>query len=132
MKKLGLLTMVLAVAALVLVPVWVTADEDETTAPVTTGINFLDEDGDGFCDNYDGTGQGRRLGRGQGTNFVDEDGDGVCDNNATGLGKGQGRGAGNGRLFVDADGDGVCDNCTEGATKNRSGRGRRGRGRAGK
>lgn len=58
---------------------------------------FVDEDGDGVCDNC-----------GRGAGFVDEDGDGVCDN--------CGRGAG----FVDEDGDGVCDNARGGR-----GRGRR-------
>ncbi len=47
--------------------------------------NFVDTDGDGVCDNC-----GRHMGQ---SNFLDADGDGVCDN------------------FVDADGDGVCDNC---------------------
>jgi len=81
-----------------------------------TGLNgdcingvFVDEDGDGVCDNatqpQDGTGSqyGRNnaangaamLGQNQtggGLNFVDENGDGACD------------------LFVDADGDGISDN----------------------
>ena len=42
------------------------------------GQYFVDEDGDGVCDNLDtGKGQG-----GQGRYLVDEDGDGVCDNRA--------------------------------------------------
>jgi hypothetical protein len=53
-------------------------------------------------------------------NFIDEDGDGVCDNrNADGTGQQYGRGAGNGmmeqeRSYVDADGDGVCDHAADG------------------
>jgi len=43
---------------------------------------FVDEDGDGICDNYDG-GQRRGLGQGTRTNFVDNDGDGICDNQGT-------------------------------------------------
>lgn len=40
------------------------------------GQGFVDEDGDGVCDN---AGAGRGLGRGMGRGFVDEDGNGVCD-----------------------------------------------------
>jgi len=43
---------------------------------------FVDENGDGICDNYDG-GQRRGLGQGTRANFVDADGDGVCDNMGT-------------------------------------------------
>ena len=39
------------------------------------GAGFVDEDGDGVCDN-----RGTGLGNGQGAGFVDEDGDGICDN----------------------------------------------------
>lgn len=51
------------------------------------GRYFVDEDGDGICDNYGkyGRGRGNRGGGcGQGRNFVDEDGDGICDNYAEG------------------------------------------------
>ena len=48
---------------------------------------FIDEDGDGICDNC-----------GNGVGFIDEDGDGICDN------------CGNGAGFIDEDGDGICDN----------------------
>ena len=57
-----------------------------------SGAGFVDEDGDGVCDN-------RALGQ-SGCNFMDVDGDGVCDN------RGDRAGAG----FADADGDGICDN----------------------
>jgi len=62
---------------------------------------FVDENGDGVCDDCAGNG-----GQGQ---FVDEDGDGVCD------------------LMVDEDGDGVCDNYV-GGMRGRQGRGSRGGG----
>lgn len=66
---------------------------------LSSGQNFIDEDGDGLCDNWAGGGSGR-CGNGQG--FIDEDGDGLCDNCGT-----QCVG---GRNFIDQDGDGVCDN----------------------
>ena len=64
---------------------------------------FVDEDGDGICDNY-GTGR-CGMGLGNGTGFIDADGDGICDNrfagnslNGTGLRQGGQRGrGGNGR-----------------------------------
>lgn len=70
------------------------------------GAGFVDNDGDGVCDNagQGGGGRGGRMGQGggRGAGFVDNDGDGVCDNAGQGNG---GRGAG----FVDNNGDGVCD-----------------------
>lgn len=93
------------------------------------GQGFVDEDGDGVCDNC-GTGRGPGFvdedgdgvcdncgnGRGRGSGFVDEDGDGVCDNfvdeDGDGVCDNAGRGRGSG--FVDEDGDGVCDNCGTG------------------
>ncbi len=81
------------------------------------GMGFVDEDGDGVCDNC-GSGQGGSgygRGPGQGMGFVDEDSDGVCDNCGSGQGgSGYGRGPGQGMGFVDEDGDGVCDNCGSG------------------
>lgn len=78
------------------------------------GAGFVDEDGDGVCDNFvdeDGDGVCDRLGTnqwmGRGRGFVDQDGDGVCDN------------------FVDEDGDGVCDYLSAGQQMGR------GRGAAG-
>ncbi len=61
------------------------------------GAQYVDEDGDGVCDNI-----------GDRPEFVDEDGDGVCDNNC-GRGRG-GCGCGGNGNFVDEDGDGICDN----------------------
>lgn len=61
--------------------------------PSSPGPNFVDEDGDGVCDNCDGTPNLYRYNYGNqnqegamngphspGPNFVDADGDGVCDN----------------------------------------------------
>ncbi len=95
----------------------------------------------------------RPNGPGQCVNFVDENGDGVCDNagrqaaprdgtgNQYGAGQrqaGQGAGQGGNGAFVDADGDGACDNLGQnvpprdgtgrqhgGANGQRSGRGGR-------
>ena len=75
------------------------------------GVNFVDADGDGVCDN---------RGDGACAGFVDSDGDGVCDNYANGACAGAG--------FVDADGDGVCDNRGDGACGNREASHHAGRG----
>jgi len=64
--------------------------------PFGQGPQFVDEDGDGVCDN-----------------FVDEDGDGICDHDGTGQGQGSG--------FVDEDGDGVCDHAGNGEHAGRRG-----------
>lgn len=104
----------------------------EEPAVEPAGQRFIDADGDGVCDNYNGTqpggGKGYGNGAGQGAGFVDADGDGICDNYGNrpadgtgnkygqnnGQGQGQGNGAGQGQGqgggYVDANGDGVCDN----------------------
>lgn len=51
---------------------------------------FIDEDGDGVCDNWNSD-------TGYGACFVDEDGDGVCDYRNSNAGRGYGRGNGCGR-----------------------------------
>lgn len=78
------------------------------------GPGFVDEDGDGVCDNAGTGGQGQ----GQGPGFVDEDGDGVCDHAGDG---GQGPG------FTDEDGDGVCDYAGTDGMRGGQGAGRMGR-----
>lgn len=86
------LAMLLAVMMLAALSVAAYAEE-----PVVSGfgrgqgVGFVDEDGDGVCDNF-GFGRGFGRGRGQGAGFVDEDGDGVCDYYGLGRGNGQGRG----------------------------------------
>ena len=66
---------------------------------LSSGQNFIDEDGDGLCDNWAGGGSGRC---GNGPCFIDQDGDGLCDNCGT-----QCVG---GRNFIDQDSNGLCDN----------------------
>ena len=66
---------------------------------------FVDEDGDGICDNYQ-SGQCHMYGYG---GFIDEDGDGICDNYQSGQCYRHCNGGCDG--FVDEDGDGICDNC---------------------
>jgi hypothetical protein len=82
---------------------WLATMKENTTARLNeawtsrgrgNGAGFVDEDGDGVCDNC-GAGQGQ--GRGNGAGFVDEDGDGVCDNYGVGQ-QGQGR-RGGGRMM---------------------------------
>ncbi len=46
--------------------------ENKTTVPT---VNYVDENGDGICDNY---GSGQCRGNGQG--YVDANNDGICDN----------------------------------------------------
>jgi hypothetical protein len=90
--------------------------QEQPTVPV--GQNFVDEDGDGVCDNcgsVPGSGMGSQNGNGaMGSNFIDEDGDGVCDVCGNVPGSGMGSQNGNGTMgsnFVDEDGDGICDTC---------------------
>lgn len=56
---------------------------------------FIDEDGDGICDNWqNGGGYGQGYGNGAGRGFVDDNGDGICDNRQNDGGYGQGNGNG--------------------------------------
>lgn len=102
--------------------------DDTAATQAGWGAGYVDENGDGVCDNY-GTGAGcagfvdangdgvcDNCGATSGTgcgHFVDANGDGICDNHGTGCGHGHGGGCGGN--FVDADGDGVCDNYGTGA-----------------
>lgn len=79
--------------------------DSQNTAAISNGAcayccgdcQFIDEDGDGVCDNYSSRGaNGGNAGQG----YIDADGDGVCDNYASGRQGGcgnQGRHHGNGR-----------------------------------
>ena len=131
MKRYLTLASILAVSVLLVFSAFVSAD-DEVVSGNQNRPSFIDDDGDGVCDNT-----GRSLGRGQGwgkmnrTSFVDEDGDGICDNFDDEDGDGICDNCANGANFVDADGDGVCDNFVDGKER-RSGRGQRSRGRSGK
>ena len=61
-----------------------------TACPYNACGNYVDDDGDGVCDNCGTACRHAACG-----NYVDDNGDGVCDN------------CGN---YVDDNGDGVCDN----------------------
>jgi hypothetical protein len=80
----------------------------------TTSPTFIDENGNGICDNYENNGgkKGPDVSKGTGQNYVDANGDGVCDN--TGTFQGNQKGYKNkGEVkpnFIDANGDGICDN----------------------
>lgn len=67
------------------------------------GRNYVDNNNDGVCDNYNASCQ-----------FVDNDGDGICDNCASAT-------CGNGAGYIDADGNGICDNYAAGTSQNGSG-----------
>ncbi len=69
--------------------------------------SFIDENGDGVCDNRVRGGLHSYCAGGERRNFTDEDGDGICDNAGANRGN---RGAG--QYFTDENGDGVCDNKT--------------------
>ena len=92
MKRLTTITMVLTLAAFTLLSL--SAFAEDTVPATNTGPSFIDENGDGICDNYQNGGKG--LGQGNRANFVDADGDGVCDNyqagQKIGAHKGHGRG----------------------------------------
>jgi len=131
MKRTILIT--LAVTALLALGVSLAAAQNlptDTTPGTVPGLDFLDADGDGVCDNYgDNDHTPMNMSRGNHTGFVDADGDGTCDN--AGLNQ-------SGDNFVDADSDGVCDNLGTGLQgsngsnqRQGQGRGRMGQGNAG-
>ena len=80
MKRFNTLAAILAIAVFTLVSSQAFSQNVGNRAPA--GPAFVDEDGDGICDNYV-KGQRRGLGNGTRANFVDADGDGVCDNRGT-------------------------------------------------
>jgi hypothetical protein len=100
MSKKALLIVVLVAALMVLiVPLAVEAAGPRGQG--TPGAGFVDENGDGICDNCPHAGYGHHYGfvdadgDGVNDNFVDEDGDGICDHlEAGGLGMGRHRGMG--------------------------------------
>ena len=74
-------------------------------------INYIDANGDGICDYYQGANQRRmnyinNAGYGK---FIDADGDGICDNYNAAQGRGLRNGLGRNVNFIDENGDGVCD-----------------------
>ncbi len=121
-RTIGFLLVVgLMVGAMAAVALASTPGDGVPAADDQTGANFVDEDGDGNCDE-----------------FVDVDGDGICDNageNGHGegaMGEGNGymggrnadfsengphgthQGSESGGEFLDEDGDGVCDHAGDG------------------
>lgn len=80
LKKVLVATAVVMVIAILVVPMVVEAagpggnSRGQGIPNQGARTGFVDEDGDGICDNSLGSGIG----------FVDEDGDGVCDNLGTG------------------------------------------------
>jgi hypothetical protein len=146
MKKMLLIGLTVLVVSLLAVS-FAAAQSPEAPVP---GANYVDLDGDGYCDNcgtdaatnQHGYGQGAQfagdaLGEAMGPNFIDEDGDGICDHALSepqmrqhGYGQaaqfaGEGPGEALGPNFVDENGDGICDQLGTGAA-NQSGRGARG------
>lgn len=105
MRHLNTLALILTISVFLVFSAFVSAD-DEVIPETQNGSLFVDEDGDGVCDNK-GTGYSRGHGQGKNyrNNFVDADGDGICDNLGTGFKQNRMH------KFVDEDGDGVCDNC---------------------
>ncbi len=112
MKRIFSLTL-LTIAIIGFIAIANAQDNKTAANPKTRGMMFVDKNGDGICDNFDGTGLGNNRqgfhgksqnnqGRGTGicngkgnpncTNFIDANKDGICDK------------------YVDANKDGVCDN----------------------
>lgn len=91
------------------------AAQTKTPAPGQRGINFVDQDGDGVCDNL-GTNVGQRLGNGM-------RGKGFGPGNGTGN-KGQGPkdGTGFGARATNAAATGVCDGTGPKGVQSRAGR----------
>ena len=146
-KRIALIGVVVIVMMLALsAVVWAQGPTERTgeSAPMGRGFrfqdantdgvceSFVDEDGDGVCDQMGTRGNRYQDEDADGVcdNFVDEDGGGVCDMMGAGQAEGRGRagsaqfGRGQGRRgmmhsqgmaacggtgFLDEDGDGVCD-----------------------
>ncbi|MFA6438882.1 MAG: hypothetical protein WCX28_06200 [Bacteriovoracaceae bacterium] len=88
------------------------AQQKGTGTPRGNGQFFIDQDGDGICDNF-GTHQGQKMGSGgQGKGYGKKDGTG---NKEMGPKDGTGFGAGNGTCT----GTGVCDGTGQKGAANR-------------
>ncbi len=95
LKKLLVVSMVIVIAAMIFVPLVAEAGGPQGRGNGQThgdgicdqsSVNFIDEDGDGLCDNepnsYANAHANANLNStdaSQNLNFVDADGDGVCD-----------------------------------------------------
>lgn len=72
--------------------------------------NFVDNNKDGVCDNYQS-----RIKNGHGANFADKNGDGICDNRPNaGQGRGNPNGCRMGNQHRHGHGQGNCRRCGNG------------------
>lgn len=81
-------------------------NESSKATSVKSGCNFVDNNKNGTCDNWEARHQGVK-----GRNYTDKNGDGICDNRqTTSGGKGQGYcfGAGKGNCCKNGNGSGNC------------------------
>ena len=118
MKKIVFFIATLALMTLMVPAIAIAAPSDNgvmaqgSAAQSTTGIqatqsfpNFVDNNGDGICDNYPSY-AGKQLSNccicGMCSRFVDENGDGVCDNRGT-----MQNGCNACPAYIDENGDGV-------------------------
>ena len=91
------------------------AQQKGTGTPKGNGQYFVDQDGDGICDNF-GTHQGQKMGNGQ-------KGKGMGPNDGTGnKGKGPKDGTGYGAGSGNCTGTGVCDGTGQKGAANRGGK----------
>lgn len=91
------------------------AQQKGTGTPKGNGQYFVDQDGDGICDNF-GSRTGQKMGGGKGKGY------GVKDGSGTGVGPKDGTGYGAGRGAGVCGGTGVCDGTGPKGTPNRSGK----------
>lgn len=81
--------------------------KQKTQTTQTERPGFVDNNGDGICDNYNGNRPGKGLGPGNGN--------GQGRGQGKGLGRrGNGQGQGGNGNFVDTDNNGTCDNLENG------------------
>jgi len=117
MKRIIVLSSIIALVLVLAVAVIAWADD--TLSGYGPGYGdcpigeFVDEDGDGICDNALPEGScgffGRRGMMQQGRSFFDRFGDGPMNGQGR-MGRHSSAHHGEGRHFIDADGDGICDN----------------------
>ncbi len=97
-------------------------NNEKQSTPQTSRPGFVDNNGDGVCDNYDGQRPGKGLGPGNGNGEGRGQGKGLGRGNKQGKGEGRGNGlrdgsgGGNGN-FVDRNNNGTCDNRENGTAQ---------------
>lgn len=94
--------------------------KQETTRNIRPG--FVDNNGDGVCDNYDGNRPGKGLGPGNGNGQGRVNGNGLGRGNGRRYGSGPGairNGQGGGAGYVDTNNNGTCDNLENGTARQR-------------